>query len=297
MNNGNERRRRGPSGVMALLMILQIMLLTLTGCGRSPDRWPVPGPSGDTYEEEEWDSGMIEVDVGDGETRWIRRYDDVPVNPFNAGQFDFGDRFVRYLGEDYTAVQGIDVSTFQGEIDWPAVAADGIGFAMIRIGGRGYSEGGLYEDDRFPENLRGAVDSGIRAGVYFFSQAVSPEEAEEEADYVLSILAELPEGSVTMPVAFDWEMVHEEGSRTVSMDGETLTACAVAFCGKIAAAGYTPAVYAYRYLAYEMYDLSVLKGWPLWISTLDHSPDFYYYFDMWQYTENGVVDGIRAAWI
>ena len=277
--------------VLTVFLLLAIVFL-ISSCGRIPDSRPMPEPSGDTYEEEERDSGMIEVDVGDGETRWIRRYDDVPASPFTADQFDFGDRYVRYTGEDYTAMQGIDVSTFQGEIDWPAVAADGIEFAMIRIGGRGYSEGNIYADDRFAENLRGAADAGILAGVYFFSQAVSPEEAEEEADFILGILADLPEGSVTMPVAFDWEMVHEEESRTQYMDGETLTACAAAFCGRIAAAGHTPIVYAYRYLAYEMYDLSVLSPYPLWISTLDHSPDFYYSFDMWQYTENGSVDGI-----
>ena len=298
MIHGMKRKGGRPAGLTALLLVLIIlMMIALTaGCSAIPERSAPAEPDepGSREPEEDWNSGMIEVDVGDGETRWIRAYDDVPVSTLKADEFEAEDGFIRYKGTEYTAMQGIDVSTFQGEIDWPAVAADGIEFAMIRIGGRGYSQGAIYEDDRFAENLRGAADSGIRAGVYFFSQAVTPEEAEEEAEFILSILAELPEGSVTMPVAFDWEMVHEEDSRTAWMDGETLTSCASAFCAKIAEAGYEPIVYAYRYLAYEMYDLSALAPYPLWISTLDASPDFYYAFEMWQYTEDGAVDGIQS---
>ena len=264
-----------------------------TGC--SQPRNIIPGPSGETEPEEDWYSGMIEVDVGNGETRWIRAYDSVPVSKLKADQFKETDGgYLLYTGDEYTALQGIDVSTFQGEIDWAAVAADGIDFAMLRIGGRGYGSGEIYEDDSFPVNFQGATENGIRVGGYFFSQAVTPEEAREEADYAVSILKQLPEGSVTMPIAFDWETVGDYEARTADIDEETLTACAKAFCDRIAEAGYQPMVYAYRYLAYEMYDLEELQPYGLWISTLDGSPDFYYAHDMWQYTENGVVNGIQT---
>ena len=280
--------------LLAFLLTTVTLMISVSGCSRT-----IPHDSGnmnpeEDVPEEDWHSGMIEVDVGDGETRWIRNYEDVPVSSLKADQFEIGERFLRYIGEEYTTLQGIDVSTFQGEIDWAAVAADGIDFAMLRIGGRGYGSGEIYEDDSFPVNFQGATENGIRIGGYFFSQAVTPEEAREEADYAVSILKELPEGSVTMPIAFDWETVGDYEARTADIDEETLTACAKAFCDRIAEAGYQPIVYAYRYLAYEMYDLEELQPYGLWISTLDGSPDFYYAHDMWQYTENGVVNGIQT---
>ncbi len=290
MNHGIRRKQGG-----FVLLTLLLIILLFAGCSRPRDISPEPGPSGETEPEEDWYSGMIQVDVGDGETRWIRAYDSVPVSTLKADQFEQSDGgYLRYNGDEYTALQGVDVSTFQGEIDWSAVAADGIDFAMLRIGGRGYGSGEIYEDDSFPVNYQGATENGIRVGGYFFSQAVTPEEAREEADYVISILKELPEGTVTMPVAFDWEMVGDYEARTVDIGEETLTACAKAFCERIAEAGYQPIVYAYRYLAYDMYDLEELLPYPLWISTLDGSPDFYYAYEMWQYTENGVVNGIQT---
>ena len=281
--------RQNRKWVRLVIPILAAALL-LAGCAIVPYGGGT-GDGGSGRTDEDWDQGMIEVDDG-GISRWIRDYENVPVNPLDPEAFEYGDGIVRYLGDGYTAAQGVDVSTFQGEIDWAAAAADGIGFAMIRIGGRGYESGAVYEDDRFLENARRAAESDVHVGAYFFSQAVTPEEAEEEAAFALEILDRLPEGTVTMPVAFDWEMIGQEGARTEYVDAETLTACAAAFCRTIAAGGYEPMIYAYRYLAYERYDLSELAGWPLWISTLDGDPDFYYAFSMWQYTEDGHVDGI-----
>lgn len=283
--NKNRKWIRLVIPILAAALLLAGCAIVRSGGGAEDGGWTTP--------DEDWSQGMIEVDDG-GTQRWIRDYENVPLNPLQPYQFDYGDRFLRYLGDEFTALQGIDVSTFQGEIDWSAVAADGIEFAMIRIGGRGYGSGSIYEDDRFLTNAQGALDNGVRVGAYFFSQAVDPAEAEEEAEVVLEYLSALPEGSVTMPVAFDWEMVSGDETRTGSMDPQTLTASAVAFCRRIAEAGYTPAVYAYPYLAYEMYDLSQLTDWPLWISTLNENPDFRYAFAMWQYSENGTVDGIGS---
>ena len=298
------RQQKHRKQILPVLLLLIITLL-LTACSRAPEHGGRPEPGGDDWSQDDWQedgeqeddryAGMIAVDTGDGDIRWVRDYENVPVSTLKADQFEIGEGTIEYTGDEYTVMHGIDVSTFQGEIDWAAVAADGIEFAMLRIGGRGYGSGEIYEDDSFPVNLQGATENGIRAGAYFFSQAVTPEEAEEEADYVIAILRDLPEGSVTMPVAFDWEMVGDYEARTVDIDEETLTSCAAAFCAKIAEAGYQPIVYAYRYLAYDMYDLERLQPYPLWISTLDYSPSFYYAFSMWQYTETGYVDGIQTT--
>ena len=128
-------------------------------------------------------------------------------------------------------------------------------------------------------------------GVYFFSQATSPEEAREEAEFVLSAL----EGyDLTYPVAFDWETVSSQDARTRGMGGEAITQCALAFCDRVREAGYEPAVYFNQHLGYLYYDLRALTEYPIWLAEYDGTPDFYYHFDLWQYTHTGEVDGIQG---
>ncbi len=217
----------------------------------------------------------------------------VPVNRYAREGFTVDENGrVSYFHNGLRAREGIDVSFYQGEIDWEAVAADGVDFAMIRVGLRGYTEGGLRVDGRFAENIQGALDAGLEVGVYFFSQAITPEEAEEEADFVLEVL----EGyQITYPVAFDWEPITPgKEARTDDLDGETLTRCAAAFCQKIAQAGYTPQIYFNQELGYLAYDLAELKDWSFWLAEYDTAPDFYYGFDLWQYTHTGSVEGIQG---
>lgn len=189
------------------------------------------------------------------------------------------------------AVLGVDVSEFQGEVDWYAVKAAGIEFAILRTGYRGMTQGLLKEDQCFRQNLEGAANAGLKLGVYFFSQAVTPEEAEEEADYVLEIL----DGqALTFPVAFDWEPITGDEARTDGLDGEEMTRCAAAFCKRIEDAGYRPAVYFNQTQGYLRYDLRELTDYELWLAEYGAVPDFYYHFDLWQYSHTGRVDGIQG---
>lgn len=145
--------------------VLALVLLTFCGCSRRQ--------AADPYE------GMVQVPSGYGADMWVTLHEDVPVSAFKAEDFESGE----YLGADYVCTEGIDVSEHQGLIDWEAVAADGIDFAVIRGGYRGYSEGGLFVDRYFHENIRGALENGIDVGVYFFSQATNVAEATEEAGF------------------------------------------------------------------------------------------------------------------
>ena len=216
----------------------------------------------------------------------------MPLNPYDKDSFGLDERGrVTYEKDERRARAGIDVSTHQKDIDWTAVAADGVEFAILRLGHRGYTEGGLFLDAAFEQNLRGALDAGLDVGVYFFSQAITPEEAEEEADYVLEVL----DGqALSFPVAFDWESIPGDEARTDGLDGEALTRCAAAFCRKIEAAGYRPAVYFNRTQGYLRYDLRELTDFDLWLAEYDAVPDFYYHFDLWQYSHTGRVDGIQG---
>lgn len=187
---------------------------------------------------------------------------------------------------------GIDVSSHQGEIDWQAVAADGVEFAILRVGFRGYGrKGTLNDDERFEENLAGALAAGLDVGVYFFSQAVSVEEAQEEADFVLERIQGLP---LTMPVVFDWEQMTNEGSRTARPDYKVLTDCALAFCERIGKAGFEPMVYLNKTLGYLVYDLSRMQHLEIWLAWYHPQPDFVYAYRMWQYSDRGKVNGIDA---
>ena len=215
----------------------------------------------------------------------------MPLNPYNKDAFSVDAKGrVSYEQHGRQAKAGIDVSTHQKDIDWPAVAADGIDFAILRLGHRGYSQGGLFLDETFERNLQGALSAGLEVGVYFFSQAVNPEEAEEEAGYVLEVLNGQ---SLTFPVAFDWEPITGDEART-DLDGETMTRCAAAFCKRIEDAGYRPAVYFNQTQGYLRYDLRQLTDYTLWLAEYDTVPDFYYHFDLWQYSHTGRVDGIQG---
>lgn len=252
-----------------------VLLLSLPGCS---------GKTKDPYE------GMVQVESGFGSLMWITPYEGVAVNDIPAEDFVNG----RYVGDAYDVRHGIDVSEHQGSIDWAAVASDGVDFAIIRAGYRGYSAGGLFTDAYFDGNMKGAYDNGLDIGIYFFSQATNAAEAEEEAEYLLGLLENYPSGTVTLPVFYDWENIDTDEARTDGISGEAITECALAFTAKIAEAGYESGVYAYRKLGYFSYDLPRMTHLNWWVATLSDYPDFYYKHNFWQYSINGSVAGIQG---
>lgn len=223
--------------------------------------------------------------------------DALRLNRFSESDFsrDASGR-VRYLKGAYRT--GVDVSLFQDEIDWARVAGDGIDFAMVRAGSRSYSTGALRQDKLMVQNVKGAAAAGLDVGVYFFSQAISTEEAVEEATYLLELLKDLP---VTLPVVFDWEQVDadldENGiSRTNDVDASVVTDCAVAFLRQVEAAGYQGMLYCNGMTGYFTYDLSKLQDYPIWYASYSTTwPNFYYGVDLWQYSDSGTVAGISGT--
>ncbi len=212
--------------------------------------------------------------------------------PFDRSLFTADSRGrISYSGEGYRCMTGIDVSEHQYDIDWQKVAADGIEFAIIRTGYRGYTSGGLYEDKYFRQNMEGALAAGIKVGVYFFSQATSRREAHEEAAYVLE---QIKEYDVTMPVVFDMEILGTD-YRTYNMSRRTLYGATRAFCEDIRAAGYEPMIYMTQYLGYQKYTLRELTDYGFWFAEyyVDY-PSFVYDIDIWQYSDTGSVSGISG---
>ena len=222
---------------------------------------------------------------------WVDILEDVPVSRYDPDAFFItSDGRIGYSGAETRT--GIDVSVYQGDIDWEAVKADGIDFAIIRLGFRGYgSEGSMNLDRNFQSNLEGAISVGLDVGVYFFSQAIAPEEAAEEAEFVLSYLDGY---ELTYPVVFDWEVIGQESARTYGLDTETLCACANTFCSMVEEAGYRPMIYFNSYAGYVKYDLSQVLDYDFWFAQYSQVPTFYYDFQMWQYSSQGRVDGISG---
>lgn len=199
---------------------------------------------------------------------------------------------ITYSGTDTTVRFGIDVSEHQGVIDWAAVAADGVEFAMIRCGWRGYgSTAGLNEDKYFRANIEGALAAGLDVGVYFFSQALTEAEAREEAAYTLELIAGY---ELTFPVVFDWEQVAVRGSRTLSPDWAAVTDCTEVFCDAVAAAGYTPMTYFNMSMAYLRLDLSRLQKYHGWLAWYHEVPEYRYEYRMWQYGALTTVAGVKG---
>lgn len=238
-------------------------------------------------------NGMAQIYNG-SEYRLIIPQEGVPVNELRSSDFKLDrDGEPVYTGSEYEVLKGIDVSTFQGTIDWKAVKKSGIDFAIMRCSGRGYSqEGPIYPDSQFEENLEGAKAAGLRVGVYFFSQATNVVEAEEEADYVIG---QLDGRALDLPVFFDWESISYDEARTDGLDSTTITDCAVAFCERIRSAGYDAGVYFYQQTGYYVYDLSRLTDYRFWCASIGDYPFFYYAHDIWQYSVDGSVPGIDIS--
>lgn len=209
-------------------------------------------------------------------------------NPYGPDSFDYDGQYLTCLAGESRL--GIDVSYWQGEIDWQQVKEAGIEFVMIRIGLRGSEEGLLYEDDYARKNYEGAVKAGLSVGGYFFSQATSVQEAREEAEFALELTKDW---QLDMPIAFDWEYLGED-HRTASVDGQTLTDCALAFCEIIDQAGRESMIYFNPDFAVNRLDMERLAQNGFWLAMYSDDMDFSYRVDMWQYTCEGSVPGIRG---
>ena len=222
---------------------------------------------------------------------WMTPLPGVEANSLTAEDFSDRSGCPTYTGSDYQVLRGIDVSEHQHEIDWAQVAASGVDYAYVRLGYRGYTEGGLFEDPYFRANVEGALANGLQVSVYFFSQAISVQEAIEEAEYVL---ARIRDYNITLPVVYDWEKINgETAARTDNLDFSILNDCAVAFCDTVKNAGYEPAIYFNRHLGYYGYDLSRMTDYDFWFALPESPfPNFYYAVDMWQYSFTEQVPGI-----
>ena len=212
----------------------------------------------------------------------------------HASDMDYLTHDPRYQG--CTMVDCIDVSAYQGDIDWNAVAADGIGEVILRLGFRGWGDtADLCTDDRFAENLMGATNAGLDVGVYFFTQALNTAEAAEEANYVLGVLSQYSEYVVNCPIYYDIETV---GNPEARLDRAYLspaqhTENCIAFCSTIEAAGYQAGVYANMdWLKNKLIVSELETRYSIWLAHYSNETHYSGLYDVWQYSQEGFVNGI-----
>ena len=213
--------------------------------------------------------------------------------PYNAlaekNEYDFDNflknenGFYQYEDNTYQSKLGIDVSTYQGIIDWKKVKKAGIEFAILRLGFRGYGQAGnIVLDTNFEKNYKAAKKEGIEIGVYFFSQAINIEEVKEEADFVLK---HLKGKEITYPVAFDLEKIKNDTARTDNLTSSEITNMTLEFCKMMEEKGYIPSIYGNAKTFTTKMQLELFNNYQKWYADYQEKPLYPYAFTIWQYTE------------
>lgn len=274
---------------------------------RIDDLYNSSAPIGFTITDEA--GNVVASMTGDEVKNYGGNPEDIKVTLENAGNYK-----VHY---EYTApgmtvtetVHGIDVSHYQEDIDWGAVADAGYRFAMIKVAGRSIKEdGNLYEDGYFRYNIEQATAHGIQVGVYFFSQALSVQEAYEEASYILNLIKGY---NITYPVAFDWET--SGGYRTCDrLNKDELTSICEAFCDTVKSHGYQPMIYMSKNdWVNKVHTNRLTSKYNVWLAWYfykyynspsnrlyedgDEVPDLSFGYNIWQYTSTANIPGINGA--
>ena len=216
----------------------------------------------------------------------------LPPSQLLAECFGEENGYKTYVSGNLTAELGVDVSSHQGYIDWQAVAASGVDFAIIRAGYRGYGDGSTNVDEYFQYNLDSAIAAGLDVGIYFFSQALNEEEAVAEAAQVISLVNGY---DLSYPIYFDWEPIDGDEARTTTISSTEVTNCALAFCRTIESAGYQAGVYFNLTNAISLFHLYELKDYDFWLAEYQDTPSYPFAIQMWQYTDSGAVSGIDVS--
>ncbi len=228
----------------------------------------------------------------DGTEQWIMINAYLDKNTYEEAGFVYEEPKMKYFSNGKQASwQGIDIDKNSGDVDFKKLKKDGIDFVMLRIGYRGYESGIITIDERYFDYIHAANEADVPVGIYFESQAVSVEEALEEAEFVISNLIEM---RVTYPVVFDLGLVANDTSRIDLLPKTQLTEITNAFCNRIAEVGYRPMVYGDKYWLLRKIDLTMLGDYDIWLSQSGKTPDYPYEFAMWQYTSEGTVSGISG---
>ena len=245
-----------------------------------------------TTEESKDDGNHIQIVYSDGSEEWVK------INPYmEKNTYDFtnlvsNDGKMKYYSDGKKiSYLGVDISRYQKDVDFEALKSDGIDFVMLRVGARGYKTGEIQIDEYFHENIKKATEAGLDIGVYFFSQAVTQEEAIEEAQLVLDNIKEY---EILYPIAYDMEFIENDTARVETLTRDERTTVAAAFLNHINNAGYTPMLYGDTEWFVKRIDVAKFNASCIWLAEEADIPKYPYRYEMWQYTTQGQVRGING---
>ncbi len=274
------------------------------------DIWDTPEkPEQDTKEEEKDDKDEAEtteteeedpatdgkhtlLTYADGSEEWVEINPYLKKNDYNNAGFVLKNGYLSYYENNgKISTIGVDISKSQDYVDFYEIKKSGIDFVMIALGGRGYASGELYLDEYFADNIKRATEAGLDVGVYFFSTAITQEEAIEEAHFVSENLVPY---EVKYPVAYYTEAVSRQESRSDSLNKMTRTLISQAFMDTIKECGYSTVLYGTKEWLIKKYSLGSFSGTDMWLSQNGNLPDYPYQFIMWRYTTTGHVPGIAG---
>lgn len=282
--------------MIPVLVCLLLLAISAAGGQRKAEKKEQDSATGIRIEEKDGKEYFIFQDVKENSYR-AELLENVPKNiyDFSCLSTDEDTGFKKYNDEKngITSKMGIDVSEFQGgDIDWKQVKDSGIEFVIVRIGYRAYGESGeLVKDDMFEQNIEGALDAGLEVGVYFFSQAITPGEAVEEAEFVLDLIRPY---KITGPVVYDTEEIKGDTARTDGNTRQEFTNYCKVFCDTVEHAGYDSMIYAnMKWMAFTL-DMEELTDYDFWYADYHELPQNPYDYTIWQYSETGAVPGINA---
>lgn len=230
-----------------------------------------------------------------GEEEWVLISPYLTKNTIDFTKIEDKAGLKRYMENGRkTSYVGVDISKHTGEINFTGVKAAGVDYVMIRLGSRGYSTGQIALDENFKQNIEGAIEAELDIGIYFYSQAVSPEEAIQEANFVIQNL-EPYRAHVKYPIAFDMEFVSNDKSRIEGLSREDKTTVTATFAEGVKAAGYVPMIYGDKEWLLKEIDLTKLQDYDVWLSQEEDIPDYPYLYTMWQYDTDSILNGIEGG--
>ena len=288
---GQNDKKRLSTTVAVIIIAALVTVAAAAAIGFGISRMAKPADEGSTTATSGGEVVTINDSVmGDVELQTVKGAE---INTYSAENLVTENGFPAYYenGKKISHL-GVDLSEFQGQVDFEKAKAAGIEFVMLRIGGRYYGDdGGMYDDAAFDNYYEQAKSAGLKVGAYFFSQAASAEDAKEEALYAIK---KLNGKKLDYPIAFDWENIEDDKARTDNITGDELTIIAEAFCDTVINAGYRSIVYSNTSQMFVMYDFETMKDYDFWLADYREFPTMYYKYDMWQYATDGKIDGIEG---
>ncbi|MCR5686694.1 MAG: glycoside hydrolase family 25 protein [Lachnospiraceae bacterium] len=236
--------------------------------------------------------GYIAITDEKGSTRYYELLTDVPKNEYDLENSLINENgFLTYKDSKRESIRGVDLSKYNGTVDFAKLKENGIGFAMLRLGSRGYGTGNITLDEKFVEYAQNAQLAGIQIGAYFYSQAVNETEAVEEANYIVGAVSSF---NVRYPIAIDVEKVKNDEARTDKLTAEERTAIVKMFCDTVKGYGYKPIIYATKDMLVSGLELDTLADYDVWLADETVPTDYPYRYSMWQYSTKGRIDGITG---